>query len=141
MAGSRVAQLLSHETCARKVEPPPPRQLTSRESSMARAARSTARNVVSSFTMTHLLRYERADYSVVVKNRAPPPKSWRWEIYRAGNAGPIKLSSIYFDARILREKRLADKYQDDNLRKAADVLENRAQEAISEGKPVLDPMN
>jgi hypothetical protein len=50
-----------------------------------------------SFTMTHLLRYERADYSVVVKNRAPPPKSWRWEIYRAGNVGPIKLSPIYFD--------------------------------------------
>jgi hypothetical protein len=43
------------------------------------------------------LRYERADYSVVVKNRAPPPKAWRWEIYRAGNANPIKQSSIYFD--------------------------------------------
>jgi hypothetical protein len=24
------------------------------------------------------LYYERADYSVVVKNRAPPPKAWRW---------------------------------------------------------------
>jgi hypothetical protein len=43
------------------------------------------------------LRYERADYSVVVKNRAHPPKAWRWEIYRAGNANPIKKSSIYFD--------------------------------------------
>jgi hypothetical protein len=43
------------------------------------------------------LYYERADYSVVVKNRAPPPKAWRWEIYRAGNANPIKQSSIYFD--------------------------------------------
>jgi hypothetical protein len=41
--------------------------------------------------------YERADYSVVVKNRAPPPKAWRWEIYRAGNANPIKQSSIYFE--------------------------------------------
>jgi hypothetical protein len=41
--------------------------------------------------------YERADYSVVVKNRAPPPKAWRWEIYRAGNANPIKQSLIYFD--------------------------------------------
>ena len=38
------------------------------------------------------LHYERADYSVVVKNRAPPPKAWRWEIYRAGNANPIKQS-------------------------------------------------
>jgi hypothetical protein len=43
------------------------------------------------------LHYDRADYSVVVKNRAPPPKAWRWEIYRAGNANPIKQSSIYFD--------------------------------------------
>src|SRR5262244_4544994 len=40
---------------------------------------------------------KRADYSVVVKNRAPPPKAWRWEIYRAGNVNPIKQSSVYFD--------------------------------------------
>jgi hypothetical protein len=32
-----------------------------------------------------------------VKNRAAPPKAWRWEIYRAGNASPIKQSSIYFE--------------------------------------------
>ena len=31
------------------------------------------------------------------ENRAPPPKAWRWEIYRAGNANPIKQSPIYFD--------------------------------------------
>ena len=37
------------------------------------------------------------DYPVVVKNRAPPPKAWRWEIYRAGNANPLKRSSIYFE--------------------------------------------
>jgi hypothetical protein len=43
------------------------------------------------------LYYERADYSVVVKNRAPAPKAWRWEIYRAGNANPIKQSPIFFD--------------------------------------------
>jgi len=42
------------------------------------------------------LHYERVDYSVVVKNRASPPNAWRWEIYRAGNANPIKRSSIYF---------------------------------------------
>jgi hypothetical protein len=41
--------------------------------------------------------YERTDYSVVVKNRSPPPKAWRWEIYRAGNANRINQSSIYFD--------------------------------------------
>ena len=46
--------------------------------------------------------YERADYSVVVKNRAPPPKAWRWEIYRAGNVNPIKQSSVYFDTTAAR---------------------------------------
>jgi hypothetical protein len=43
------------------------------------------------------MQYARADNSVVVKNRAPPPKAWRWEIYRAGNANPLKRSSIYFE--------------------------------------------
>ena len=41
--------------------------------------------------------YERADYSVVLKNQAPPPKAWRWVIYRAGNANPIKQSAICFE--------------------------------------------
>jgi hypothetical protein len=44
------------------------------------------------------LYYKRADYSVVVKNRAPPPKAWRCEIYRAGNANPIKQSPISFES-------------------------------------------
>jgi hypothetical protein len=43
------------------------------------------------------LHYERNDYSVVVKHRGVPSKPWRWEIYRAGNASPIKLSPAYFD--------------------------------------------
>jgi hypothetical protein len=40
---------------------------------------------------------DRSDYSVVVKHRAPPPKSWRWEIYRAGRTSSIKQSSVYFE--------------------------------------------
>ena len=48
-------------------------------------------------SLMNKLYYERDDYSVVVKNRAPPPKAWRWEIYRAGNTNPIKQSPIYFD--------------------------------------------
>jgi hypothetical protein len=43
------------------------------------------------------LHFDRTDYSVVVKNRAPPPKAWRWEIYRAGNTSSIKRSPIYFN--------------------------------------------
>ena len=49
------------------------------------------------------LHYERADYSVVV-NRASLPKAWRWEIYRAGNANPIKRSSIYFDTTVAAKR-------------------------------------
>jgi hypothetical protein len=41
-------------------------------------------------------RFDRTDYSMVVKNRAPLPNSWRWEIYRAGRSSPIEQSSVYF---------------------------------------------
>jgi hypothetical protein len=40
---------------------------------------------------------DQTDYSVVVKHRAPPPKSWRWEIYRAGRSSPIEQASVYFE--------------------------------------------
>jgi hypothetical protein len=42
------------------------------------------------------LHFDHTDYSVVVKNRAPPPSSWKWEIYRAGRSSPVKQSSIFF---------------------------------------------
>ena len=38
-----------------------------------------------------------SDFSVVVKNRARPPKPWRWEIYRAGRSSPIGYSQVYFE--------------------------------------------
>jgi hypothetical protein len=41
-------------------------------------------------------RFDRTDYSVVVKLRANPPNAWRWEIYRAGRSSPIKQSLVYF---------------------------------------------
>ena len=40
---------------------------------------------------------EQSDFSVVVKNRARPPKPWRWEIYRAGRTSPIDHSEVYFE--------------------------------------------
>lgn len=40
---------------------------------------------------------DHEDFSVVVKNRAHPPKPWRWEIYRAGRTSPIEHSQIYFE--------------------------------------------
>jgi hypothetical protein len=38
-------------------------------------------------------RFDRSDFSVVVKLRAPPPKSWRWEIYRAARSSPVRQST------------------------------------------------
>jgi hypothetical protein len=38
-----------------------------------------------------------SDFSVVVKNRAAPPKPWRWEIYRAGRSSPVKQSEVLFE--------------------------------------------
>jgi hypothetical protein len=41
--------------------------------------------------------FDQSDFSVVVKNRAPPPKPWRWEIYRAGRNSPIECSSVLYE--------------------------------------------
>jgi hypothetical protein len=46
--------------------------------------------------MDKMLPFDDSDYSVVVKNRAPLPNSWRWEIYRAGRASPMGCSPIFF---------------------------------------------
>lgn len=43
------------------------------------------------------LLFDQTDFSVVVKNRAPPPKAWRWEIYRAGRTSPIETSLVFFE--------------------------------------------
>jgi hypothetical protein len=63
------------------------------------------------------------DYSVVVKLRAPPPNSWRLEIYRAGRSTPIKQASAWFDtvaasSRAGKEalKKQLDEFQSKNLR-------------------------
>jgi hypothetical protein len=41
--------------------------------------------------------FDPTDFSVVVKNRAPPPKPWRWEIYRAGRKSAIECSSVLYE--------------------------------------------
>jgi hypothetical protein len=50
------------------------------------------------------LYFDRTDYSVVVKYRALPPNSWRWEIYRAGRSTPIKTSSGYFGTMVMARR-------------------------------------
>jgi hypothetical protein len=64
-----------------------------------------------------------SDYSVVVKHRAPPPKPWRWEIYRAGRTSPIKQSSVYFQTMTMASragkealKQLLDELHSQHLR-------------------------
>jgi len=47
------------------------------------------------------------DFSVVVKNRAQPPKPWRWEIYRAGRRSPVSYSAVHFET--ITEAKLAGK--------------------------------
>jgi hypothetical protein len=42
------------------------------------------------------IRFDETDYSVVVENRAPPPNSWRWEIYRAARSSPIEQAPNLF---------------------------------------------
>jgi hypothetical protein len=41
--------------------------------------------------------FDPTDFSVVVKSRGPPPKPWRWEIYRAGRKSPIECSSVLYE--------------------------------------------
>jgi hypothetical protein len=40
------------------------------------------------------------DFSVVVKQRAKPPKPWRWEIYRAGRKSPVTCSTLHFETMV-----------------------------------------
>jgi len=44
-----------------------------------------------------LMSFEAEDYSVVVKNKGKYPRSWRWEIYRAGRDSPVNQSPVYFE--------------------------------------------
>jgi hypothetical protein len=46
--------------------------------------------------MSEEFEFDPADYSVVVKLRASPPKPWRWEIYRAGRWGPVQSAPGFF---------------------------------------------
>jgi hypothetical protein len=46
--------------------------------------------------MSEGIRYEPADFSVVVKNRGQPPNPWRWEIYCAGRSSVVEQSSVFF---------------------------------------------
>jgi hypothetical protein len=50
------------------------------------------------------MHFDQTDYSVVVKNRAPLPKAWKWEIHRAGRGTPIDQSSVCFHTVVTASK-------------------------------------
>jgi hypothetical protein len=35
------------------------------------------------------------DYTLAIKNKGRPPKSWRWEIYAAGKSKPARQSEFF----------------------------------------------
>jgi hypothetical protein len=35
------------------------------------------------------------EYSLAVKNKGRPPRSWRWEIYTAGKSKPVQQSDFF----------------------------------------------
>jgi hypothetical protein len=35
------------------------------------------------------------DYTLAIKNKGRPPKSWRWEIYEAGKNKPVRQSEFF----------------------------------------------
>ncbi len=45
--------------------------------------------------MEKLSSVDPIDYSLAIKNRGHPPKSWRWEIYAAGKSKPVRQSEFF----------------------------------------------
>jgi hypothetical protein len=44
------------------------------------------------------------DFSMVVRDCAPAPRPWRWEIYRAGRKSAIQRSRTFFKTAIEAER-------------------------------------
>jgi hypothetical protein len=45
--------------------------------------------------MEKLSSFSPIDYSLAIKNKGHPPKSWRWEIYAAGKSKPVRQSEFF----------------------------------------------
>jgi hypothetical protein len=39
--------------------------------------------------------FDPIDYTLAIKNKGRPPKSWRWEIYAAGKSKPVQQSDFF----------------------------------------------
>jgi hypothetical protein len=38
--------------------------------------------------------FDPIEYTLAIKNKGRPPKSWRWEIYAAGKSKPVRQSEF-----------------------------------------------
>ncbi len=64
---------------------------------MIKEQRSTELSHHLQYCATILPMIDHEDFSVVVKNRAAPPRPWQWEIYRAGRNSAIERSKAFFE--------------------------------------------
>jgi hypothetical protein len=39
--------------------------------------------------------FNPSDYTLAVRNKGRPPRSWRWEIYAAGKSKPVQQSDFF----------------------------------------------
>jgi hypothetical protein len=39
--------------------------------------------------------FNPSDYTLAIKNKGRPPKSWRWEIYAPGKSKPVRESEFF----------------------------------------------
>jgi len=45
--------------------------------------------------MENIPSFNPLDYTLAIKNKGRPPKSWRWEIYAAGKSKPVRQSDFF----------------------------------------------
>jgi len=45
--------------------------------------------------MEKALSFSPSDYTLAIRNKGRPPKSWRWEIYAAGKSKPVQQSDFF----------------------------------------------
>jgi hypothetical protein len=53
------------------------------------------RRRLNSTRMEKVSSFSPIDYSLAIKNRGHPPKSWRWEINAAGKSKPVRQSEFF----------------------------------------------
>src|SRR5271156_4248525 len=75
----------------------PPLSRSARRGSLNEAIGPLAFGAARCILQAMSILFDQTDFSVVVKNRASPPKPWRWEIYRAGRNSPIGYSSVLYE--------------------------------------------